>query len=450
MKTDDLHQVAYVVLAWFRSDVLVLATLVQAAGALLAAGAVRLMAPRLERAAAGPISRLHTASVRRVMTAVAASTPWLLLVLLIRFEELVAAREQVQDHLLRLVESLALAWVIIRLGTGLVRNPRLSRVIAAVAWTIAALNLAGLIGPTADVLGAMAVTVGTLRISMLLLLKGVALLVVLLWLANLVSNVIEGRLNGSRDLTPAMQVLAAKLSRAGLLTLAVVFALSAVGIDLTAFAVFTGAIGVGIGFGLQKVISNLISGVILLLDRSIKPGDVIEIEGTYGWITKLNARFVSVVTRDGTEYLIPNEDLITQRVINWSYSNDLVRLRVAFGIAYDADVRKAIGLAVEAVSRVERVLPTPEPVCLLAGFGDSSVDLELRFWIKDPRNGTANVESDVRLQVWDAYHAAGIEFPFPQRDVTFKNPELLAKVLRPGGVSFGEAKRSEPHDVAAP
>ena len=292
MKTDDLHQVAYVVLAWFRSDVLVLATLVQAAGALLAAGAVRLMAPRLERAAAGPISRLHTASVRRVMTAVAASTPWLLLVLLIRFEELVAAREQVQDHLLRLVESLALAWVIIRLGTGLVRNPRLSRVIAAVAWTIAALNLAGLIGPTADVLGAMAVTVGTLRISMLLLLKGVALLVALLWLANLVSNVIEGRLNGSRDLTPAMQVLAAKLSRAGLLTLAVVFALSAVGIDLTAFAVFTGAIGVGIGFGLQKVISNLISGVILLLDRSIKPGDVIEIEGTYGWITKLNARFV--------------------------------------------------------------------------------------------------------------------------------------------------------------
>ena len=292
--------------------------------------------------------------------------------------------------------------------------------IAAVAWTIAALNLAGLIGPTADVLGAMAVTVGTLRISMLLLLKGMALLVVLLWLANLVSNVIEGRLNGSRDLTPAMQVLAAKLSRAALLTLAVVFALSAVGIDLTAFAVFTGAIGVGIGFGLQKVISNLISGVILLLDRSIKPGDVIEIEGTYGWITKLNARFVSVVTRDGTEYLIPNEDLITQRVINWSYSNDLVRLRVAFGIAYDADVRKAIGLAVEAVSRVERVLPTPEPVCLLAGFGDSSVDLELRFWIKDPRNGTANVESDVRLQVWDAYHAAGIEFPFPQRDVTFQ------------------------------
>ena len=440
MTTDDLHRTGYLALAWLRSDVFTLATLIQTVGALIAIGVTRFLAPRLEQAAAGPISRLHTASVRRVMTAVAAATPWLLLVLLIRFEELVAAREQVQDHLLRLVESLALAWVIIRLGTGLVRNPRLSRVIAGVAWTIAALNLAGLIGPTADVLNAMAITVGTLRISMLLLLKGVALLVALLWFANLVSNVIESRLNGSRDLTPAMQVLAAKLSRAGLLTLAAVFALSAVGIDLTAFAVFTGAIGVGIGFGLQKVISNLISGVILLLDRSIKPGDVIEIEGTYGWITKLNARFVSVVTRDGTEYLIPNEDLITQRVINWSYSNDLVRLRVAFGIAYDADVRRAIKLAVEAVNRVGRALQTPEPVCLLAGFGDSSIDLELRFWIKDPRNGTANVESDVRLQVWDAYHAAGIEFPFPQRDVTFKNPEALAKALASEEADLGNAR----------
>jgi len=177
------------------------------------------------------------------------------------------------------------------------------------------------------------------------------------------------------------------------------------------------------------VVSNLVSGIILLVDRSIKPGDVIEMQSTYGWITSLNARYVSLATRDGKEHLIPNEDLITGRVINWSYSSDLIRQNVIVGISYDSDVHLAIGLAVEAASAVSRVLEVPKPACLLKEFGDSAVNLELRFWIQDPANGTANVRSEVMLRVWDLFHEHGIEFPFPQRDLTLRNPEAVAEAF---------------------
>ncbi len=206
--------------------------------------------------------------------------------------------------------------------------------------------------------------------------------------------------------------------------------MSTVGIDLTAFAVFSGAVGVGIGFGLQKVVSNLISGVILLMDKSVKPGDVITVGETYGWINTLGARYASVVTRDGTEYLIPNEDIITQQVVNWSYSNNAVRLKIPIGISYKADVRKAIALCLEAAAEVERVVDQPKSVCLLKGFGDSSVDLELRIWISDPQNGVSNVKSQVLLLVWDKFHAHDIEIPFPQRDLHIRSAEPVPVVSK--------------------
>ena len=192
---------------------------------------------------------------------------------------------------------------------------------------------------------------------------------------------------------------------------------------------FSGAVGVGIGLGLQKVVSNLVSGVILLMDRSIKPGDVIEMDGSYGWITSLNARYVSLATRDGKEILIPNEDLITGRVTNWSFSSDLVRQHVVIGVSYESDLHLAMRLAVEAAADVARALDAPKPACLLKDFGDSSVDLELRFWIRDPANGTANVRSEVMLRVWDLFHQHGVEFSSPQRELTLRHPELLAEAL---------------------
>ena len=184
---------------------------------------------------------------------------------------------------------------------------------------------------------------------------------------------------------------------------------------------FSGAVGVGIGFGLQKVVANLISGVILLLDRSVKPGDVIAVGDSYGWIDSLGARYVSVITGDGIEHLIPNEELIANRVENWSYSNDRVRLRATVGISYHADLRRAIDLCLEAALAAPRVLDSPAPACLVTGFGDSSVDLEVRFWINDPVNGTANVRSAVLLGIWDRFHEHGIEIPFPQRDLHLKS-----------------------------
>jgi small-conductance mechanosensitive channel len=164
-----------------------------------------------------------------------------------------------------------------------------------------------------------------------------------------------------------------------------------------------------------------VSGVIILLDKSIKPGDVIEIDDAYGSINSLRTRYVSVITRDRKEYLIPNEDFITSPVINWSFTGKEIRIRADVGVAYGTDLRKAIALCVEAAEAEERVLEKPESKCLLLGFGDSSIDLQLRFWINDAHNGVSNIKSAVLLGVWDRFEEAGIEIPFPQVDLNVKS-----------------------------
>ena len=335
---------------------------------------------------------------------------------------MVAAAAGWPHHLIKTVVSLLTAWVIIRLSASLVRDPVWSKAVAITAWTIAALTILKLLEPTLSCSTSSPITMGGLRISALFVIKGMLAMAVLLGLATFASRLLERRIKGAPSLTPSVQVLFTKLLKIVLVTIAVVVALSSVGIDLTAFALFSGAVGVGIGFGLQKVVANLISGVILLLDRSVKPGDVIGVGNTYGWIDSLGARYVSVVTRDGIEHLIPNEDLIVNRVENWSYSNDLVRLKIPVGIAYSSDVRQAIAVCLDAARATPRVLRDPAPVCLVTGFGDSSVELELGIWIRDPTNGTTNVKSDVLLNVWDRFRQHGIEIPFPQRDLHIKSP----------------------------
>ena len=406
---------------------------------LLLVSAARWLAPALQRACFDLTHRVVAGPLRSIAIAFARVADWIALLLVLWFAHLAFNAAGNRADLLRLAESLVLVWVLIRLSSMLVRDERLARAIAVLAWIIAALNIAGLITPVINLMDAMAVPVGNFRISVLLMLKGAVTLAIFVWIANVLSRLIDQRLRVFGPLTPAVQVLAAKLVRMTLLTLAVVLALGSIGIDLTAFAVFSGAIGVGVGFGLQKVVSNLVSGVILLLDRSIKPGDVIEIDGTYGSVIALNARYASVQTRDGKEYLIPNEDLITQRVTNWSFSSDLIRMHVKVGVSYQSDPHEAIKLAVAAARDVPRVLQDPGPNCLLVAFGESSVDLELRFWISDPANGTTNVRSEVMLNLWDLYHQRGIELPYPQREVTFRNPEAVVR---------GLAKRQPP--VAEP
>ena len=321
------------------------------------------------------------------------------------------------SYLMGVVASLMTAWIVIKLSATFIRNAAVGQSLALIVWTLAALNITGLLEPTLGALDSVAVTFGELRVSLLTVIKGIVSATVLLWAASALSRLLETRIRRAPDLSPSIQVLMGKLLKITLLTIAVIIAMKSVGIDLTALALFSGAIGLGIGFGLQKVVSNIISGVILLLDKSIKPGDVIELGETFGWISSLGARYVSVVTRDGKEYLIPNEDLITQRVVNWSFSNQFVRLEIPVGVSYESDPHAVRKLLVEAATSPARVLSDPVPVCHLVGFGDSSLDFVLRFWIRDPEKGVVNVKGEVFLAVWDALKAAGIEIPYPHRQI---------------------------------
>jgi small-conductance mechanosensitive channel len=317
------------------------------------------------------------------------------------------------SYLLGVAASLATAWVLIAVATGLIRNQFVYRLVAISAWTIAALSILGYLDSTVAALNSVGITLGGLRVTPLLVIKTSVLLMLTLWAANAVADFLDRRLQTSTDLTPSIQVLMSKLIRLLLISFAVVIVLSTVGIDLSALAFFSGAVGVGVGFGLQKIVSNLVSGIILLADKSIKPGDVISVGDHFGRVGNMGARYTSVDTRDGREYLIPNEDFITQRVANWTYSSDLVRLFVKFSTTYDSDPRKAQEAAVEAALNVERVLKKPAPACMLTAFGATSIEYELWFWIRDPAAGVVNVKSDVLLALWDTLDKQGVSIPKP-------------------------------------
>ena len=313
--------------------------------------------------------------------------------------------------------NISVAWVIYRLVGIFTTNRAWLRTIAILLFGLAALQSFGVLSVTIELLEMISFQFGERKISILDLINGIGILLALLWGTSFLGSAGEKKIKQLPHIPPSLQVLLAKVFRTILVVMSFAIALSTIGLDLSSFAILGGAIGVGIGFGLQKVVSNLVSGLILLIDRSIKPGDVIEIEGTYGWINSLRARYASVITRDGKEHLIPNEDLITNRVINWSFSDRNVRVRVPIGISYSANPREAIKLCLESANSSSRTLQNPEAKCLVTGFGENSIDLELRFWIDDPSNGVGNIRSEVLLGIWDRFKENGIEIPFPQRDV---------------------------------
>lgn len=318
---------------------------------------------------------------------------------------------------------LALAWLVISILSNIIRSKFVARFIALVVWIYVALTILGVSAEAANLLDSAGFTIGSTRISLLLLMKSFFFLGATLWLAVTVGNGLEKRIARSEELNPSLRVLIGKVLRIALIFVAFLVAISAIGIDLTVFTVFSGAIGVGIGFGLQKVVSNFISGIIILADSSIKPGDTITVGETFGWIRELRARFVSVVTRDGKEFLIPNEDFITQQVINWSFSNDLVRLDVPFGVSYKSDPHQVSEVAIEAANDVNRIVNSPAPVCWMTNFGESSLDFVLRFWIRDPQNGLTNIRGQILLALWDTFKANDIQIPYPHREVFVHNTD---------------------------
>ncbi|MEP5728811.1 MAG: mechanosensitive ion channel domain-containing protein [Sulfitobacter sp.] len=332
-----------------------------------------------------------------------------------------------RSYLIGLAATLATVLVGIAFAAQMVRNRPLRRFVIWSLWIYATLYLLNVVDDIAAFLDNVAIAFGEFRLSLLSLITALVVIGVLMTLARLASQATASTIRRNDEISPSMQVLAVKGVQLALYGFAFFMGVKAVGIDLTGLAVLSGAIGVGLGFGLQKVVSNLVSGVIILLDKSIKPGDVISLGDTFGWIQTLGARYASVVTRDGKEYLIPNEDLITGQVVNWSHSDDFVRLDIHFGTAYGDDPHLVRKLAVEAARGVERVLSFKPPVCHVVGFGDSSVDYILRFWIKDPTGGLTNIRGAVYLALWDAFKANDISIPFPQREVLMLGGDPPAK-----------------------
>ncbi len=326
-------------------------------------------------------------------------------------------------YLVELVATIATALVLIGLVTRVIRNRFLRRMVSWAGWIYVTLLYLGFLDNFTGFLDSIAITFADFRLSALTVIKALIVTGALVTGARLLTQGAASRIRRNDDISPSVQVLAVKLMQVTAYGAAVFIGLKAVGFDLTGLAVLSGAIGVGLGFGLQKVVSNLVSGVIILLDKSVKPGDVISLGETFGWIESLGARYVSVVTRDGKEYLIPNEDLITGQVVNWSHSNEFVRIDLTFGSAYRDDPHLVRKLAIEAALATDRVLKDRPAVCHITGFGDSSVDYVLRFWIRDPVEGLTNIRGNVYLALWDTFHAHGITIPFPQREVRMLGQE---------------------------
>ena len=331
-----------------------------------------------------------------------------------------------RSYLIGLGATLAAVWVGIAYAARLVRNRFMRRLVTWALWIYATFYLLNIADEVSAFLDRIAIEVGDFRFSILTLITAAVVIGGFFTLARIISTTTSASIRKNEDISPSMQVLAVKGVQVMLYGFAFFMGVKAVGIDLTGLAVLSGAIGVGLGFGLQKVVSNLVSGVIILIDKSIKPGDVISLGDTFGWIQTLGARYASVVTRDGKEYLIPNEDLITGQVVNWSHSNDFVRLDIYFGTAYGDDPHIVRKLAIEAAKGVDRVLSFKAPVCHIVGFGDSSVDYILRFWIKDPTGGLTNIRGNVYLALWDAFKDNDISIPFPQREVLMLEDSKLA------------------------
>ena len=326
-----------------------------------------------------------------------------------------------EEVLLTSASNLAIAWFLLVLLNYMTKEIFWRRLVGFFVILVTVLEISGLLTPTTRILESIGFQLGDIELNLFRIMQGLATVVFLIWFSIWLSKIAETHLHRMPNITPSMEVLFTKILKIGLITFSILVGLSTVGIELSSLAIFGGAIGLGLGFGLQKVISNLISGVILLLDKSIKPGDVISLNQTYGWINKLSARYVSVVTRDGLEHLIPNEDLITNRVENWSFSDTKIRLRAPIGVSYNCDLRKAVELCLEAAMACPRVLNDPAPRCHIRGFGDNCIDLELRFWIPDPSKGVTNIKSMVYLEIWDRFCEHGIEIPYPQRDVHIKS-----------------------------
>jgi small-conductance mechanosensitive channel len=423
--TDFLHSAARSVGAevtspWFY---LQLGLILAGAGIALAAGAA--VRSRVDLTARG---KGWPAPLRLFVRVLVGSTSTAVFAVLMRLARLVMVMSTwpSRSYLLSISFKLAFAWLIIRLVTSVIRNSFFVRLVSLSAWLVAALSIIGKLDPAIDALDSVSIVIGGLRLTPLLLIKLGVFLAVALWLSNIASNFAESRITQSGDLTPSIQVLLVKMIRLALMIFAVAIVMSAVGINLSALAIFSGAAGVGIGFGLQKIVANFISGIILLVDKSVKPGDLVTIGDSSGRISAMKTRYISVAAGDGREFLIPNEDLVTQKVTNWTYTDKNTLVKVNFGANYDADPRLVCKLAIEIAATSPRIIKLKPPNCILVEFAEAGMKFSLTFWIPDP-DGMDSVKSDVMLSLWDAFKREGIRVPYPVREIRIRGGALPAE-----------------------
>jgi len=432
LSVDRLLAVWDAVYGWLRTNVFVLDTAIQAGIIALTLLLAVLLSNRVKLWLARYREHRHVGRGVVIVESLAFAIIWFGLVW---FAMTVVGLGERPNALLRTAATLLAAWIAIHLASQFVRNRAWAKLITWAAWSIAALSIVGLLEPTIAVLDAAAIPLGgDSQISLYDVIRSTIALAVLLSVALYLASLLEARIRTSQTLSPTVQVLFTKSLKMVLVSLAVIFAIDAVGIDLTGLAVLGGLFGVGIGFGLQKIVSNLISGVILLLDKSIKPGDIISVSGTYGWVTALGGRYVSVVTRDGVEHLIPNETLISERVENWTHTHRRTRLKVDVRVHYRSELARVIAICEGAALETERVLPEPAPKCLLIEFGEAGLNLQLRFWIADAQNGVQNVKSAVLLKIWEAFCRERIEVPYPQRDLHVRADEVALPLASAAGI----------------
>jgi small-conductance mechanosensitive channel len=325
--------------------------------------------------------------------------------------------------------AVAVAMLIGELVRGLHFPPWVSALLAGSAFVAVLAQSVGGLAPITAILDQVGFNAGTTRISLLTVLQvGIGLLALYV-LVRLANRMVGQTVKRTTGLDPTQQLLVQKLAGVAIIVVAFFIGVDIIGIDLTALAVFSGGLGLAVGFGLQKTIGNLFAGIILLMDRSIKPGDVIVVGESFGSVNKIGVRAVSIITRDGKEHLIPNEDLMTREVENWSYSNRNVRLHIPVGISYECDIALAQRLMIQAATECDRVMKAPKPNVWLRGYGDSSVDHDILVWVSDPEAGVGNVQSEILNRLWVLFKENGITIPFPQRDIHVKEwpGQLLGK-----------------------
>lgn len=312
---------------------------------------------------------------------------------------------------------LSVAYMLARTVLILVQSRPVARMLAFIIMLVAVLKVTAFTQITVTYLNSIALDIGGVHISLLNLFNGIVIMVLVFWLSGSLSRALETFLRRSSTLSYSARELSVKFFRIFFYFIALLITLSALGVDLTAFAVFGGALGVGIGLGLQKITANFVSGITLLLEKSIKMGDLIEVGGNIGWVRQLNIRYALIETADGKEILIPNEELISTRVTNWSHSSTQIRVDIPVGVAYGTDTKLVKRLLLESAREHKLTLKNPEPQCFLQTFAESSLNFMLMFWIGNVHDGRLGPQSDVMMTILEKFEQHGIEIPYPQRVV---------------------------------